>query len=70
MPLRGQTPETFAKAAVATIGYEVQSQAYWMHDLITIVLQALPTGLVQSQTLGMHLGLRKRALKKAAEKAA
>ena len=57
-------PQTYARAAVAKIGYEVESSAYWCHDLITCALSALPYGIVQSQTFSMHLGLRKRALKK------
>lgn len=63
------TPKNFAKASVAAMGYERLVSPYWCHALILWVLALLPSVAVDKIMMGMHLGLRKRGMKKEAEKA-
>jgi len=62
-------PHVFAKAAVAHIGYEAKVSPYWAHALQLWVVRNIPEWLFISQiALPMHLSIRKRALKKLANK--
>lgn len=57
----------YAKSAVRHIGYESVTSPYWVHALMLYVIDVLPASLVNHYVRGMHLALRKRALKKAAK---
>lgn len=59
------TPKTFVKSALRTIGYDRYTAGYLFHNLQLWVMHALPESVVEKQLLGMHLSLRKRALRKA-----
>ncbi|KAG5176198.1 putative 3-ketoacyl-CoA reductase [Tribonema minus] len=61
------SPASYARAAVACIGYERTCSPYWSHALQLWVMDTLPFFLVNEVTYGMHLGLRKRALAKASK---
>lgn len=62
-------PHVYAKAAVAHIGYEAKVSPYWAHALQLWVVRNIPEWLFISQiALPMHLSIRKRALKKLANK--
>lgn len=66
------TPEAYAKAAVATIGFEQDSVAYWVHDIMAgavVFLNRYCPSLLGAKILSMHLGIRKRALRKKEKKA-
>lgn len=63
------SPQAYAKAAVAAIGYESVVSPYWSHALQIWFLTTAPEWLVVSITKNMHLGIRKAAIRKA-EKAA
>ena len=61
------TPKTYAKAAVATIGHDQDSVAYWVHDVMAgamIFLNKSLPGTYAGGVLNMHLGIRKRGLRK------
>jgi len=64
------SPNGYAKAAVAAIGYEDVVSPYWTHALQIWFLTNLPDWLVASGTLSMHHGIRKAGLKKDAKLAA
>jgi 17beta-estradiol 17-dehydrogenase / very-long-chain 3-oxoacyl-CoA reductase len=61
------SPASYARAAVAAIGYERTTSPYWSHALQLWVMDTLPFFVVNKITYGMHLGLRKRAMAKAAK---
>ena len=58
------SPKTYAKYAVGAIGYESTISPYPMHELLCWVMNSLPASISGSGIRSMHLGLRKRALKK------
>ena len=58
------SPATFARAAVAKIGYETLSCGYWAHDLQAYIVSCVPAWLYKNRSMAMHLSLRHRALKK------
>ncbi|CAM9480930.1 unnamed protein product [Phaeothamnion confervicola] len=58
------SPDAYARAAVRAVGYEPVSSPYWSHALQLWVMSTLPFAVVNKVVYGMHLGLRKRALKK------
>jgi len=62
-------PETFAKSAVSTIGKETETSGFVWHDIQAAGLAMLPAGLASSQLHSFHLGIRKRAIKKAEREA-
>jgi 17beta-estradiol 17-dehydrogenase / very-long-chain 3-oxoacyl-CoA reductase len=62
------TPATYARASVAKLGHETLVSPYWVHALQIWIYESLPTALFGKVAMAQHLGLRKRALKKAAEK--
>ena len=62
------SPATYAKAAVAAIGYGAESSPFWAHDLQLAVMDLLPTALAVKIASDMHHSIRKRGMKKEAEK--
>jgi 17beta-estradiol 17-dehydrogenase / very-long-chain 3-oxoacyl-CoA reductase len=59
------SPSTYAKSAVAAIGYDSLISPYWTHALQIWFLMNAPEWLVVSITKNMHLDIRKRAIRKA-----
>lgn len=62
------SPAGYAKAAVRFIGYEDSVSPYWSHAFQLYLMSAMHKSLLHSIVFGMHAGLRKRGLKKKAEK--
>lgn len=60
------SPEAYAKAGVAAIGYGAVVSPYWSHKLQLLALSVIPGS--SSVVFGMHKGIRARALKKLASK--
>lgn len=58
------SPAAYARAAVASIGYETVVSPYWSHALQIWALTTLPEWIVSRLTLSMHLGIRKAGMKK------
>lgn len=52
------TAKTYAKAAVAAIGYETMCSPYWAHALYVWVAERVPTFVASKGILQMHLGVR------------
>ena len=61
------SPTTYAKAAVANIGYETLCSPYWPHALQLYVYERLPEFLIAKISMSMHMGLRKKWMKKMAK---
>eukprot|EP00928_Gymnodinium_smaydae_P070411 TRINITY_DN54254_c0_g1_i1.p1 TRINITY_DN54254_c0_g1~~TRINITY_DN54254_c0_g1_i1.p1 ORF type:complete len:336 (-),score=99.95 TRINITY_DN54254_c0_g1_i1:146-1096(-) len=64
------SPAAYARSAVAHIGYEDTVSPYWSHALQLWALRQLPEFLNISIVKKMHLDVRRRGMKKEAEKAA
>lgn len=65
------TPNAYAKRAIRFVGQpEPVVSPYWVHGYMGWVLDHLPTYVVTSIIMSMHLATRKRGLKKDASKAA
>lgn len=65
------TPDAFAKRAIKFVGHtEPVASPYWVHGYMGWVLDHLPTSVVTSIIMSMHLATRKRGLKKDAAKKA
>lgn len=62
------TPESYARASVNAFGYESLVSPYWAHAAMVWALSLLPAFVVHKIMMGSHLGLRKRGMKKEAEK--
>lgn len=62
------TPGDYARAAVKAIGYESLTSPYWTHALQLWLMAVLPEDIVTRLTMNMHLDIRKKGLKKEAEK--
>ncbi|KAF0697178.1 Aste57867_12172 [Aphanomyces stellatus] len=62
------SPSTYAKAAVANIGYETVGSPYWPHAFQIYFYECVPNFIINPMALSAHLGLRKRALKKLEQK--
>uniref|UniRef100_A0A7S3E5Q6 Very-long-chain 3-oxoacyl-CoA reductase n=1 Tax=Chloropicon laureae TaxID=464258 RepID=A0A7S3E5Q6_9CHLO len=58
------TPRAYARAGLATIGYETRVSPYWTHNIIWSIIWAMPEGLMDSIRIGMTTNIRKRALAK------
>ena len=58
------TPKQYARAGVKCIGQETFSQPWWAHGLVMGVASMLPDAVNNSFVASMHLGIRKKALKK------
>lgn len=63
------SPRTFAQASIKAMGHssEVVSVPYWPHAAQMAVTNLLPRFALANYIKGMHLSIRKKALKKAAE---
>ncbi|KAM9965197.1 hypothetical protein ACTFIW_005004 [Dictyostelium discoideum] len=57
-------PSSFARSAIATIGYDRLTTGYWSHEIQAFFLRSLPSFIVDKVMLDMHFGQRKRALNK------
>ena len=64
MPFVVPSAAAFAKSAVAMIGYDKRTTGYWSHALQATILELLPRAIFDKILTGMHLGIRKRALRK------
>lgn len=64
------SPAGYARAGVAAIGYGCVITPFWAHKLQLYLMNALPEFLTNKIVFDMHLDLRKRALKKEANKKA
>ena len=62
------TPAAYARSAVAAIGYGARANPYWAHDLALGATAFLPEALAVKIVADMHHAIRKRGLKKLAEK--
>jgi len=63
------SPASYAKAAVAHIGFEDSVSPYWSHALQLCVQRQLPEFLSNKLVGSMHLGIRKAGMKKEARQA-
>jgi len=62
------TPNAFAKLGVQFIGHDDPVVSpFWVHAVMGYVLDRLPSGVVAKVIMGMHMGIRKRGLKKDAK---
>ena len=61
------SPEQYARAAVATIGYEALVSPYWCHALQIWILINLPEWLISLITLNIQLRIRAAGLRKATQ---
>jgi 17beta-estradiol 17-dehydrogenase / very-long-chain 3-oxoacyl-CoA reductase len=64
------SPSGYARAAVASIGYETVVSPFWSHALQMYFLLNLPEFIVANITKRMHLDIRKKGLKKDQDAAA
>eukprot|EP01029_Cantina_marsupialis_P027778 TRINITY_DN773988_c0_g1_i1.p1 TRINITY_DN773988_c0_g1~~TRINITY_DN773988_c0_g1_i1.p1 ORF type:complete len:312 (+),score=89.50 TRINITY_DN773988_c0_g1_i1:14-949(+) len=65
------SPTTFAKQCVKALNINKPVIfPNWTHGLTQAILECLPACLVSSQIVKMHLGIRKKGMRKEAEKAA
>lgn len=63
------TPTTFAKLGVKFIGHDDPVVSpFWVHACMGYVLDRLPTVVVTKGIMNMHQGIRKRGLRKDAQK--
>jgi 17beta-estradiol 17-dehydrogenase / very-long-chain 3-oxoacyl-CoA reductase len=63
------SPSQYARAAVASIGYETVVSPFWSHALQMYFLLNLPEWIVAYFTKQMHMDIRKKGMKKDAEAA-
>mmetsp|Transcript_17962 Transcript_17962/g.55247 ORF Transcript_17962/g.55247 Transcript_17962/m.55247 type:complete len:316 (-) Transcript_17962:46-993(-) len=63
------SPAAYAKCALKFIGYEPCASPYWMHAFQLAVMDLLPTALGVAIVSNMHHAIRKKGMKKEAEKA-
>mmetsp|Transcript_36363 Transcript_36363/g.58294 ORF Transcript_36363/g.58294 Transcript_36363/m.58294 type:complete len:311 (+) Transcript_36363:174-1106(+) len=61
--------ETYAKDALATLGYDPVVSPYFMHHLASSFLDLLPEPLIQWASLRFHLGIRSKGMRKRAREA-
>lgn len=52
--------DTYARAALQSIGYEPRCTPYWPHSLLWCLLSVLPEAAIDKWRLGFCLGIRKR----------
>jgi 17beta-estradiol 17-dehydrogenase / very-long-chain 3-oxoacyl-CoA reductase len=62
------SPATYARAAVANLGYETLVSPYWPHALQIWAYSSAPVWIMSKMATITHLSLRKRALKKLEQK--
>ncbi len=58
------SPSSYARAAVAAIGYEKVVSPYWSHALQIWALTTFPEWIVAAGTNSMHQGIRKAGMTK------
>jgi len=58
-------PESYVRSAVATLGQEEQTSGFMWHDLQIYILASIPQWLLLRQAFPFHLGIRKKALRRA-----
>lgn len=59
------TPSQFISCAIKHVGYaDPVVSPYWVHGLMSYVMDRLPTPMVTSVIMSMHLSTRKRGLRK------
>mmetsp|Transcript_36647 Transcript_36647/g.95979 ORF Transcript_36647/g.95979 Transcript_36647/m.95979 type:complete len:332 (-) Transcript_36647:43-1038(-) len=63
-------PKTFVKSAMGTLGQDLVTSGYMWHELQSYIFSLVPTSVLESQAFKMHLGIRKRAIRKAERLAA
>jgi len=61
--------ETYAKEALRTIGSSPVVSPHPLHEFASYLMDCVPESLVQRATLGYHLGIREKGLKKRAREA-
>lgn len=65
------TPDDYARRAIKFVGQpEPVVSPYWVHGYMGWILDHLPTSIVTSIIMSMHIATRKRGLKKDAKKKA
>lgn len=62
------TPKAYAKVAADAIGHGPASCPYWAHDLALWLQSKLPTSVAAKIVYDMHIAIRKKGLRKLAEK--
>jgi len=62
------TPETYAAAALSSVGRELQTTGYWPQQAQWWALSLLPDWVVERLLWSMHYSIYKRAMKKKAAK--
>ena len=71
--LDAPTPEAWARAAVAQIGYETSATPFWAHGLQAALIRSAPAWLINRQVMRLHQGFRaafyRRQARQAAEEA-
>lgn len=58
------TPATYAKSALAVIGYDSVVSPYWAHSLQMWLLASMPEAVAVMITKNMHLDIRSKGMKK------
>lgn len=58
------TPDTYAKAAVKQFGYTGTLSPYWVHELMLVTINSIPSALAEMYINSLHHNIRRRALKK------
>lgn len=62
------SPAEYVSCAIKHVGYaDPVISPYWVHGAMTYVMDRLPTSVVASMIMSMHLSTRKRGLKKDAK---
>mmetsp|Transcript_2204 Transcript_2204/g.2171 ORF Transcript_2204/g.2171 Transcript_2204/m.2171 type:complete len:315 (-) Transcript_2204:116-1060(-) len=62
------SPSAYARAAVASIGYDDLVSPYWSHALQIWLLTTLPEWISAAITMSVHQDIRKKGFKKESEK--
>jgi 17beta-estradiol 17-dehydrogenase / very-long-chain 3-oxoacyl-CoA reductase len=60
------SPSGYARAAVASIGYEALTSPFWSHALQMWLLMSMPEWLASKITMTMHQDIRRKGMKKEA----
>ena len=58
------TAEEYVNMSMRWVGYAGVISPYWLHAVQGWVMKMLPSFIVDRQVMGMHLGIRKRGIKK------
>jgi len=61
--------DDYAKMGLKFIGQpEAVASPYWVHGIMSFVMDSLPTPVVEKVVMGMHMAIRKKGIKKDAAK--